>query len=1415
MAEDFTTHKLHVEKLVADGSNWVSYRDRMIWALRSRRLQDHITSTAVTAAYNAVGTVNNVTPQMRWDNDEATAMYTIAASIPNSVFINIKSKTTTMEVWNALRALYEGRTQMVLVKTTQQLQTTKCSEDDNVREHFDKLANLREQLAAMGKSIPDSEYASILMGSLPDSYTAILGSITATTEISGTAISPAIVVKIATDEYERRTLGTERSREEAFTADSQKKKKGPKRDVECEHCHKKGHTKPECWAKGGGDEGGGSRWKKKKKKEGEKSNAAASSEQTPDIEAWSAAENIEEEDGAIPRVPVIAAQGASEAQCELYDSGASRHMSPFREQFVTYQKIDARPITAANNRVFHAIGMGDLEIDVPNGATSSRVLLKDALHAPDLCLTVVSIGRIIKAGYAVQFAGDSCDIKKGEDGRIIGRIPVSANGLFKVEHAFAAADNAASAEPVDILTLHRRLGHISVDAIRTLIRAGSITGVQVIDDFPPFICDSCEYAKTTRKPIRKERAEPPAQSFGDEVHTDVWGPSPTHSLGGRRYYVTFTDDHTRFTRLEILRTKDEAFKSYKSFTAWAQTQHGARVKRLRSDRGGEFTSNAFNDYLQKQGTERRLTTADTPQHNGIAEALNRRLMERTRAILHQAGLPKNLWAEAILFAVWLKNRTSTKALGNVTPFEKLYGQKPNLANVPEWGQQVWVYNAAGSKLDARALQARWVGYDADSTHAHRVYWPGKNSVTVERNVKFVSPTIVINTLPPSYASTMAPAQAPPAPAVAPAPAPPLAAQGPPAPAPRATSAPPQVFFPAPTYPAPAAPPSTPVIHTHEIGEENEVEQTITPRRITVPTTPIAEPSEPRRSGRTSYVPGYYRQLTREDDAEHLDFVFAANHSELIADSISELNDDPISLREARSRPDWLLWKEAMDREMETLEQANTWRRVPRPDNVNIVGCKWVFHIKRNADGSINKYKARLVARGFTQVYGLDYFNTYSPVARLTSIRLILAIAARYDWDIESFDFVGAFLNGELDDNEEIYMQSPPGYDDDPHSVKRLQKSLYGLKQAGRKWYDTLVRSLTGLGFFITHADPGVFYARVGKNILILAVHVDDCILTGTSSRLITRYKRKLNACHALTDLGPVHWLLGIKVTRDRAAHTISLSQSAFIDTILSRFSMTDAKPYASPMVPGAYYSKGDAPSSPDEAARMQRTPYRQAIGSLMYLAIATRPDIAFAVSILSRFLNDPGDTHWEAVKRIYRYLKATKDMQLTYGSERHDLEGYTDADGGSQEDRHAIAGYAFLIDGGAISWGAKRQELVTLSTAEAEYVAATHAAKEALWLHKLFGDILPHLLHPATTLHCDNQSAIKLATTDNYHARTKHLDMRYHFIRDLNNKSVIKLCYCPTEDMLADMLTKALPKWKVAAQSAALGLRRACGGVLE
>ena len=395
------------------------------------------------------------------------------------------------------------------------------------------------------------------------------------------------------------------------------------------------------------------------------------------------------------------------------------------------------------------------------------------------------------------------------------------------------------------------------------------------------------------------------------------------------------------------------------------------------------------------------------------------------------------------------------------------------------------------------------------------------------------------------------------------------------------------------------------------------------------------------------------------------------------------------------------------------------------------------------------------------------------------------------------------------------MQEPPGYESsDGKLVKRLRKALYGLKQAGRKWYDALSQVLINLGFRVSNADPGVFTARIGTDILALAVHVDDCILTGSSAKLIEEFKQKLNEHYALTDLGPVNYLLGIKVTRNRETRTISLSQSQYIKAILRRFSLSDAKPSDTPMTPGANYSKKDSPTSPTEAAHMCKVPYYEALGSLMYASVATRPDITFAVSTLSQFLENPGEAHWEAVKRVLRYLSGTCEIALTYGRDQHALVGFTDADGASQEHRRAISGHAFIIDGGAVSWSSRKQELVTLSTAEAEYVAATHAAKELIWLHHLKGD-LSEPASKATTLFCDNQAAIHLTTADNYHARTKHIDIHYHFIRDVVQRGETSLAYMPTNDMPANLLTKALPRWKVVQHAVILRLGRPCRRVVE
>ena len=788
--------KIDLVRLAADGANWVTYRDRLNITLRMRRWQDHLTSASVTKAYVDRGDINGIKPDMRWEDDDEAVKHLIMNSIPDDIFNRIKGGQNANEWWNSLKKICEGRSRSLLIDLGRKLQNTRCGEDDDVRAHFAKLANLREQLAAMGETIADQQYANTLLASLPSCYDMRICAITTNADETGKDLDPARIVKHICDDYDKHMLGKNKTDDQAFTASTQYKKTD-KRNVECYNCKKMGHFKAECWAKGGGKEGQRPQHGKRRgDKDKNKDNAASATDTGNDIESWAilvsdSEEDLYEEDGeswsfveeeysadeednleediseddlfeALSEDSQEQAAGAlSNAEAELYDSGASRHITPFRHRFTTYRTITPRPITAADKRVFYAIGTGDVQIQVPNGATSTPITLRDVLHAPDIGITVVSVSRIAKAGHKVLFNEDKCKIMDKND-NVVGNITVNNNGIYKVLHA-----GAATLELVDLPTLHRRLGHISVNTIRNLIKNNIVAGLQLSDDSSPFFCESCEYAKATRKPINKERQEAPASAFGEEIHSDLWGPSPTNTIGGRKYYATFTDDYSRYTSIDLLKSKDETLNAYKTFAAWAQTQHHTKIKRLRSDRGGEYTGGDFTKFLQEQGTERRLTTHDTPQHNGVAESLNRRLLERVRAMLHHAQLSKNLWGEAIMFAVWLKNRTSTRALGNVTPFERLYGSKPDLGGVPEWGQRVWVHNDKGSKLDARALEARWVGFDRDSTHAHRIYWPDKQRVSVERNIKFVPSMVTVY----SPYSRVAPPLPEPQPSATPQPAP--------------------------------------------------------------------------------------------------------------------------------------------------------------------------------------------------------------------------------------------------------------------------------------------------------------------------------------------------------------------------------------------------------------------------------------------------------------------------------------------------------------------------------------------------------------------------------------------------------------------------------------------------------------------
>jgi hypothetical protein len=503
-----------------------------------------------------------------------------------------------------------------------------------------------------------------------------------------------------------------------------------------------------------------------------------------------------------------------------------------------------------------------------------------------------------------------------------------------------------------------------------------------------------------------------------------------------------------------------------------------------------------------------------------------------------------------------------------------------------------------------------------------------------------------------------------------------------------------------------------------------------------------------------------------------------------------------TFNQAMKSPEAESWKTACQEELDSLHANGTWDIVPLPPNKKPIGCKWVFKLKRHADGSIERYKARLVAKGFSQKPGVDYNEVFAPTFRMASIRTILALAALNDYHLRSIDISTAFLNGDLE--EDIYMQQPPGFEQfGPEYVCKLNKSLYGLKQAARQWNKKLHSTLLSLDYKRLESDRSVYiYAKNGILVLI-PIFIDDITLASNSQTTLDNTVEELASHFKLRDLGETSFLLGIKITRDIPNHSISLSQHQYIVDMLDKYGFSTCTSISTPMDPGLQLTKTTTLSTEDKEF-MSKVPYISAVGSLMYLAHSTRPDITYAVGVLARYSSNPSPIHWKAVKHLFRYLQGTKDYQLVYKpSDCKELfVTYSDANhGGCKDSAKSTGGYVIMVGTGAVSWSSKLQSMVTLSTTEAEYIAAVEAGKEIVWMRSILQEF-GYKFDSGSTLYMDNQSAINVSKNPEHHGRMKHLDLRHHWLRDKVEAGVIIPKHVGTGDMVADCLTKALARIK-------------------
>ncbi|KAK0573554.1 hypothetical protein LWI29_009785 [Acer saccharum] len=499
--------------------------------------------------------------------------------------------------------------------------------------------------------------------------------------------------------------------------------------------------------------------------------------------------------------------------------------------------------------------------------------------------------------------------------------------------------------------------------------------------------------------------------------------------------------------------------------------------------------------------------------------------------------------------------------------------------------------------------------------------------------------------------------------------------------------------------------------------------------------------------------------------------------------LSSAPSEPTCASQALKSPEW---RRAMSEEFDALIHNGTWVLVPPNTSQNIVGCKWVFRIKRSPDGSISRFKARLVAKGFHQRPGLDYTDTFSPVVKTTTIRVLLCLAVTKGWPLRQLDVNNAFLQGHL--TEDVFMAQPPGFVDPafPSHVCRLQRAIYGLKQAPRAWYNELRQFLIQKGFVNSRSDTSLFIFNANGCVIFLLVYVDDIIVTGSDGNLVNEFITSLARRFSIKDLGALSYFLGVEVLP--CASGLFLSQKKYVTELLTRTKMLDSKPVTTPLPTDRELKLLDGTSLTDV------TEFRQVIGALQYLSF-TRPDIAFAVNKLAQFMHHPTTGHWAIAKRLLRYLHGTISHGLVV---RRDspllLHAFSDADwAGNQDDRTSTSAYVVFLGSNAISWCSRKQRSVARSSTEAEYRAVATTASEVIWLTSLLRELMIPMAGPPT-IYCDNIGATYLCSNPVFHSRMKHIAIDFHFVREKVQSNQLRISHVSSADQLADSLTKPLSR---------------------
>lgn len=1015
------------------------------------------------------------------------------------------------------------------------------------------------------------------------------------------------------------------------------------------------------------------------------------------------------------------------------DSGASVHLTA-NEEWLSNVSRDhkIKEIVVANKNKVPVLCTGDVRITTKTRACEFDITVEGVLCVPKLTTNLLSVSQLISKGNRVSFSNNGCQIFN-QRGVLVATASL-LNGVYKLK---MSEDCSSAAAMVSSEVWHRRLGHVNSQYLNKMQDAVQGLTLDSKTDISKSSCVACCEGKQSRLPFPKEGSR--STELLHKVHTDLCGPMENQSIGGSRYFMLFIDDYSRMTYIYFLKTKDEALKCFQQYKAEVENQLNSSIKILRSDNGKEFCNNRFNDFLMSHGIVHHKTNPYTPEQNGISERFNRTIVEKAKCLLFDADLEKRFWAEAAHTAVYLQNRTVTTSLNYKTPFEIWTGRKPDVSHLRVFGSTVMVHVPKQNRLkwDRKSEKCILVGYSND-VKGYRIYNPKTNVITTSRDVVILEKEETENVLEVQESCSD------------------------------------KVNI-------------VPVGEDDVTLQEDSLEQ---PESLNM--NDSGELYVPCESG-TSDSSGSV--TTDSEDSIILNNVNMTSGPRRrqqpdrygYASACIE-NDNmftgEILLQEALEGPEKAQWLAAVQDELLSFEKNSAWELVDAPKDGTIVQCKWVLRKKYDSENNV-LYRARLVAKGFTQKYGVDYTETFSPVVRHTTLRLLFALSVKLGLDVTHLDVKTAFLNGDLE--EIIHMKMPDCYNSNSSVCKvlKLKKAIYGLKQASRAWNKKVDNCLVSNGYKRSKIEPCMYIKDINGCKNIVTVYVDDFFIFSNDKIETDSLKQILSNKFIIKDLGQVKQCLGMNVTFNKEKGYVYLSQETYIDQLLSKFQLRDCKTVDTPMEVKLNVKKG-------QVGINSHVPYQQLIGSLMYLSVLTRPDISYSISYLSQFNNCHTKEHWEYAKRILKYLKRTKCYGIKYCKEGNsEITGYVDADWASNSiDRRSYTGMCFLLSDGVISWECRKQKCIALSSTEAEYVGLSEACREILYIRSLQYEIT-HKLY-TFSLFNDNQGAQKLCANPILHKRTKHIDIKYHFCRDLVKDKIVKVLYLPTANMPADILTKSL-----------------------